>query len=190
MTAKRAKRAKRRTTKAARCTVCAHADREGIERALAEGGTLRAVADRFDVSRSALERHEARHPRAPRGPSPAPLPLIPPDQVQSAEGLAMELQRAIQTRLAAVQTNADLGEGDRARIFRELGVALERVGRVTGDGLTMPESKIVKLPAFRRVVADVVKVLERWPDALVAVGETLARLEAGGSLQPVGGGGA
>ncbi|MGD0530352.1 MAG: hypothetical protein ABSE49_34780 [Polyangiaceae bacterium] len=67
---------------------------------------------------------------------------------------------------------------------------LDKLGELTGETKQMPESKIVKLPAFRRVVAEVVKVLEKWPEALVAVGETLARLERGEAAKPPDGGGA
>jgi hypothetical protein len=43
----------------ARCSVCTHEDRDGIEAALADGMPYRDVAATFGVSRSALARHKA-----------------------------------------------------------------------------------------------------------------------------------
>src|SRR5439155_1321676 len=41
------------------CTICAHKDREGIDRALAVGTSLRNIAKRFATSATALHRHKA-----------------------------------------------------------------------------------------------------------------------------------
>jgi len=47
------------------CTVCAHADRPAIDRALVAGGVLAAIAAKYRVSPDAVERHSAAHlPRA------------------------------------------------------------------------------------------------------------------------------
>ena len=40
-----------------RCSICAHSDREAIDRALVDGGTLRAIARQFRVGRDAIRRH-------------------------------------------------------------------------------------------------------------------------------------
>jgi transposase-like protein len=44
-----------------KCTVCSNSERESIDLALVEGGSLRDIAGRFGVSRSALSRHKAEH---------------------------------------------------------------------------------------------------------------------------------
>ncbi len=40
-----------------KCSICTHADREAIDRALVDGGTLRAIARQFRVGRDAVRRH-------------------------------------------------------------------------------------------------------------------------------------
>jgi transposase-like protein len=42
------------------CTICAHADRTGIERALARGATLRDIARQYGVGKDAIARHRDR----------------------------------------------------------------------------------------------------------------------------------
>lgn len=43
------------------CTICSHKKRTFIEAAIAVGESLRDIAGRFHVSKSALERHKAQH---------------------------------------------------------------------------------------------------------------------------------
>ena len=44
------------------CTVCTHAEREAIDRALvADGSALRDIAGQHGLSKSAVERHKAEH---------------------------------------------------------------------------------------------------------------------------------
>lgn len=56
---------------------------------------------------------------------------------------------------------------------------VERLGKLTGETLQMPESKVVRLPAFQRLVEVMKRALEPWPPAMVAVAEALRRAEAG-----------
>lgn len=55
----------------------------------------------------------------------------------------------------------------------------ERLGKITGETLQIPESKIVKLPAFRRVVGEMTAALAQYPEAAAALVATLQRLERG-----------
>ena len=43
------------------CTICTHAQREAINRALAEGYTFRDIAGSYAVSKTALHRHWQAH---------------------------------------------------------------------------------------------------------------------------------
>jgi hypothetical protein len=53
--------------------------------------------------------------------------------------------------------------------------ALTALGEITGETLQMPESKVVKLPAFRRLVDAMTKALEAYPEAMTAVAAALER---------------
>lgn len=65
------------------CTICGHVNRLEIERALESGESLRAVAARFELSRSGLHRHNTSHLPAQRLDTPcvAPVMLFPPPPV-------------------------------------------------------------------------------------------------------------
>jgi len=67
--------------------------------------------------------------------------------------------------------------------IRRCVATLAELGEITGDSKHMSEAKVVRLPAFRRVASEIVAALEKWPAALAAVGETLARLERGEPAQ-------
>ena len=43
------------------CTICTHPDREGIDKALLDGGPYRGIAERFGASPSAVYRHKQDH---------------------------------------------------------------------------------------------------------------------------------
>ena len=63
---------------------------------------------------------------------------------------------------------------------------VERLGKLTGETLQMPESKVVRLPAFVRLVEAIRGALEPWPAAMVAVGEALKRAESGQAAEGTG----
>jgi hypothetical protein len=56
---------------------------------------------------------------------------------------------------------------------------VERLGKLTGETLQIPESKLVRLPAFQRLAEVIKRALEPWPPAMVAVAEALRRAETG-----------
>jgi hypothetical protein len=58
---------------------------------------------------------------------------------------------------------------------------VRELAKLTGEADAMPDSKIVKLPGFRRIVEDIVRALGPYPDAMAAVAAELERIERGGS---------
>jgi transcriptional regulator with XRE-family HTH domain len=54
--------------------------------------------------------------------------------------------------------------------------ALAELGKITGETLTIDESKILRLPAWRRIEDAIAKALEPWPDAARALARALAEL--------------
>ena len=44
-----------------KCTICTHPQREAIDTALVKGDSIRDIAGRFEISRSALSRHKDAH---------------------------------------------------------------------------------------------------------------------------------
>lgn len=71
------------------CTLCRHAEREGIERALVAGEPYRSIAARFGVSMGAIDRHKSDH---------LPARLVAAERAQevaSAGRVMAELERGL-----------------------------------------------------------------------------------------------
>jgi hypothetical protein len=80
-----------------RCTACAHADVDELDAALAEGVSVRSLAERFGLSRSAVTRHRANHVgiAGPAEPTPSLLDPDPGRRALAALAEALEiLERA------------------------------------------------------------------------------------------------
>ena len=65
---------------------------------------------------------------------------------------------------------------EQATVFAKCAGAMKILGAMTGESLDMAETKIVKLPAFQRIVAALVKALEPYPDAMKAAASVLEGL--------------
>jgi hypothetical protein len=70
-----------------KCSVCAHPERDTIDKAILAEGILRALARQYGLSRDALERHKKDHIAAALAKTAAAQALT------NAEGLAAEIQR-------------------------------------------------------------------------------------------------
>jgi hypothetical protein len=76
-----------------------------------------------------------------------------------------------------------LNELQRYRMQQSLANLLTQLGKLTGEGLEIPDSKLVKLPGFRRVAEKLIAALSPWPDALRAAGQALTEIEEERTLQ-------
>jgi hypothetical protein len=163
-----------------RCVICARDDVAAVDVALRAGSSLRAVAAAHPgASRSALSRHKehTRKPRAKAEPA-EPLPAMSGDL--RVVSMAEDLGQYIRARLGVLQRRqGKLSEAERDRAAASLSVALVRLGKVTGETLEIPNAKLVKLPAFRSVVEDMVRALKPYPEAMAAVAAELERIERG-----------
>lgn len=106
-----------------RCSVCAHPDREALDRAIVAGEPRRAVAARSSLSPDAVERHAQHH--------------LPAAIVKAAEAVEMahgeqlfDQVRAQQTRAEALYSEA-LAILRRAKRRKDGGLALEAVRTAT-----------------------------------------------------------
>ncbi len=103
------------------------------------------------------------------------------------------------TVAAGAETLAQLVRDELAKLAKAKGTATHRqnqikrcvatlkmLGELTGETLQMPESKVVKLPAFRRLVDVVTRALDPWPEAMVAVRDAIERAAGGGAAEKAG----
>ena len=79
-----------------RCSICKHPDRLMIEEALATGGSLVPTAKAFEVSKSALHRHQQRCASPSTAPTMAFPPLAVGGQAVPTINLPAELLAAMQ----------------------------------------------------------------------------------------------
>lgn len=72
---------------------------------------------------------------------------------------------------------SQLTELERYRITQSLCSMVTQLAKITGEGADMPDSKLVKLPGFQRIIERLAKALKRWPDAMRAVAGELDAIE-------------
>jgi len=101
---------------------------------------------------------------------PPEEPVIPAGDVRSR---AVQLSELVSKLMA--DANASHIAAERSKIASRATAALTLLGRMTGESQDMPEQRIVKFPAVRRVLDVVVAACAPWPAAQTAVLEALKR---------------
>jgi hypothetical protein len=179
----------------ARCTVCSHLERARIELLIAGGGAShRALARKYSLSHHAIGRHWANHVTEERK---AALILGPVERAALASRVAEEsssvidhfktvrsgLYELFQKSLAA----ADGQTG--AMISGRLLECLNSMARLTGQLATSPlvqhnhttinnNLTLQQNAEFAQLKADLVRVLQRHPQALQDVIQEFERMDA------------
>lgn len=92
---------------------------------------------------------------------------------QSAAETADLLLSQVQAFRSRVEVDPVLTLSEKAKVLKTCADTLSQVYKLTGAASEMPESKLLKTPAWRRVEAALVAALEPWPEALRAVGAAL-----------------
>ena len=125
----------------------------------------------------------ARAPAGPTSSSSTPIdytpvtPTAPPGDSVAAK--AKRLEQLVVAGLDMLERDAQLTAVERFRLQSECQKLLDKLGRLTGESQVIGESRLVRLPAFRRAVDEIVRVLRPWPAAQMAAADALAAL--GGS---------
>ena len=171
------------------CTICTHAERDGINAALVDSIAYRTIADRYGLSHQALMRHKAEH-----------LPSI---MVKSEE--AKEVARAddlighlkeITARTDRLYQIADgiIGKAASSEDWRtalmavreasnankEARANLELLGELLGELNRNPTVNILVAPEFVRIQTVLLHALGPYPEARVAVAAALVEVERAG----------
>jgi transcriptional regulator with XRE-family HTH domain len=109
---------------------------------------------------------------APADQPPAP-PRRPPDQIIDVRSRALRMQRDLDGLLDQLELDASATPHERAKVLASAATVITALGKLTGEAQDVGESKIVKLPAFRRIVERFLDSLRPWPDAGRAVADSL-----------------
>lgn len=155
------------------CTVCNHAERSEIDRALLSGEPYRNIAQRFGTSPTALYRHKEHLPNELVKAQAA-------EEVAQADNL-LEQVKSLQTRALSILDRADAAGDLRTALsaIREARGNLELLAKLLGE--LQSESTTVNVystPEWLTLRAVLISALQPYPDAARAVSRALTAGEA------------
>jgi acetylornithine/succinyldiaminopimelate/putrescine aminotransferase len=154
-----------------KCSVCTHPDRVAIDEALVGGTAISALSAKYrDISEDALGRHKANH-------LPAKLVMAQAaEEVAQADTLLGQVQN-LQARTLAILGQAEGAGALRTALgaIREARGNLELLGKLAGEIDERPQVNILVAPQVQYVI---LSALEPYPEARIAVAESLKELDA------------
>lgn len=118
-------------------------------------------------------------PVAPAASSEASSPVACPAVEETTEAML----RAQVDRSKAIASDASLDPETRLRAEARLTHALRALAAYRGEADVMSEAKIVRHPAFKRMMIVLVKALEPWPEAMRAAGLALRAYDQSGGAE-------
>ena len=154
------------------CTICSHEKRAQIDKAVLSKRSIREIADRWSVSKTALHRHGKHHVAAA---------LIKGNQAAEAtygDDLLAKVQD-LQADAKRIMAKAEKAEDLRTAIIavRELARLIDLLGRLRGELQNAPPTINVQ------VLAPVIlSALEGFPEARLAVAERLSEIDQKGEF--------
>ena len=152
------------------CSICIHDDREAIDRALVAGGTLREIAGRYGVSKSALDRHRDHIP-------PTVAKAREAEEVAEADRLLNVVRHLLGTALTTITQAEKAGElRTKLAAIREARETAKLLLEVYGELQTAPTITIINTPEWVEIRAVIVSALDPYPDARQAVADALGRV--------------
>lgn len=170
------------------CTICTHAQRREIDEALVAGKPVRDIAGRYDISKTALQRHKEHLSgklvkAAERREERHGTSLL--DQLGALTARSQTLLSSIFPELqnGEKQTISPKDARDVSAVVREvrenLRLTAQLTGQLKGDGATVNVGIVLGSPEWGRVTATVMGALLPYPEARVAVADALAGLTHG-----------
>jgi len=152
------------------CTVCAHSEREAIDRALVGDASNRSVASLYDVSEAAVRRHKSNH-------LPAKLVMAAnAEEVAEADNL-LEQVRDLQARTLAILEAAEHTHQHRTALsaIREARSNVELLAKLLGELDERPVVNLHVSPEWLELRAVIVGALEPYSEARGAVLHAIER---------------
>jgi hypothetical protein len=155
------------------CTVCEHAEKDTIDRALVGSVSNRSVASLYDVSEAAVRRHKANH-------LPAKLVMAEKAaEVVEADNLLHQVGDLQRRALAILDKAEEAGELRTAlSAIREARGNLELLAKLLGELDERPMLNLNISPEWLELRAVIVGALEPYSEARGAV---LSALEGAGN---------
>lgn len=156
------------------CTVCAHPQRGGIDRALVNSEPLRSIAQQYGTSATALHRHKEDH--LPKSLTKAQEAK----EVAQADDILAQL-KALRNKAMGLLLKAEAAGDYRTALagVREARACLELLAELEGELDRRPQINILMAPEWFTVRAAIFNTLVPYPEARTALAGRLAELEAG-----------
>lgn len=156
------------------CSICIHPERSGIDAALVSREPLRAIAQRYAVSRDALHRHKRDHIPVHLAQASEAADVAASDDLL---GQMVELQAKTLRVLGALEQSGD------HKLWltglREARGNIELLAKLTHQLSDGPTVNILVATEWLTVRAALLEALQPYPEARAAVSGRLAALEAG-----------
>jgi hypothetical protein len=155
------------------CTICAHAKRPDIDKALVERQPFRAIARQHSVSKDALIRHHDDH---------LPASLVKAQEATEAAQADALLAQVVDLRdkalgvLGKAEKSADLRAALSA--IREARGCVELLAKLAGQLKDSPTINLILMPEWRQLQAAILAALEPHVEARLAVASALSELES------------
>lgn len=152
-----------------RCTICDHAERADIDRALVRGTAYRSIAKQYRLSESATFRHKAEH-------LPGKLMQAKDaEEVADADTLLDEVRSLHERTLSLLSGAEEAGELATAlRAIREARANLELLAKLAGELNDNPALNVVVSPQWIQIRATILHALDPHPEARLAVADALS----------------
>ncbi len=155
-----------------KCTICTHKSRPKIDQALVERQPFQTIADRFEVSKTALIRHHDDH---------LPASLVQAQKATEAAQADALLAQVVDLRDKAlgVLEKAEGADDLRAAVsaIREARVCVELLAKLAGQLKDAPTVNLVLSPEWLSIQATILTALEPHPNARTTVAQALSRIE-------------
>ena len=156
------------------CTVCSHPERNAIDRALVSEQPVLAVADRFDLAKSSVDRHKAGHIPATLAKSQEAAEVAHADNLL---GQVRELQARALSILDTAEETGDLRTALGA--IREARGNLELLAKLLGELKEGTTVNVLVSSEWVEVRAVILRALDPYPEAKLAVADAVERAHAG-----------
>jgi len=156
------------------CTVCAHAERAAIDRALVGGTACREVAALYRVSADSVERHAAKH-----------LPKMLVDARHAADDEraldVIKQLRAINGASLRILHEAQQGQDPQTALKAVdcIQRQIELQAKLLGDLDDRPQVNVIVSPEWVSIRGEILVALRPYPEARQAVAARLVALEGG-----------
>jgi len=155
------------------CSVCGHPERSAIDAALVAGTPYRSIAKQFALSEAAMQRHKAHIPAAIAKSQEAREEAQALDVVKQLAAINGVMWAILEDARATRDPETMMKASD--RILRQL----ELQAKLLGDLDDRPQINVLVSPKWIEARTVIVRALEPYQEARLAVAAALRSLEGG-----------